>query len=427
MKKIKIYFFITLLINQICFSFVSANNLSNIFTKGEFEGELRSVLYARSADGSPFFTKANGLALGGHAGFTTHPIFNLSGQLAVYTTQPLYGDGISLAATNLTHKDEGYFLLGKANLRYEDGINKAKLGRQEIMTPLVASDDARVIEDLFNVANFSTTFLDKHTFHAMYFDSMSGMDNGITVLGTANDKNDWVNMSQVLGTSYERGMYVLGVENTSFDHLKAEIWYYDIPDTVKEVYLGVKYNHQINQRLLLTYEAHYWNAKSRSSYEDELLKNIDYDFSGLRISAEIDKFTLQFAYEHMSKKAGSHTIHTYFGNYAEYTYGFLMGSGAYGAISTGNKDDDMTTMDAFKLTAKYDLNNDITFFIGYDINTSNQSSLQSDVNILDIALFMDIGAVKNLSLAIIYENWDSNGDNFFIDNNLIRATLKYKF
>lgn len=420
MKVFNLLFIEFIMLIHLFFSSVNASDFSDVFTQGKVDGEIRSVYYARSDDGSPFFPKAAGLAVGGFVGFTTHPVNNLSVRLALYTSQALSGDGSSLAATNLVNGDEDYFLLGQASIVYDDGISKLRIGRQEMFTPLAYSDDARMIQDLFNVVNFSTDALVNHTFHVLYFDSMTGMDNG-------NEKKDWTSMSRVLGTSYNKGMYALGVESSSIANLNAEAWYYDIPDTVSMLFAGTKYKQQLSNDLSLTYEAHYWKSKSRNAYEIDLAKKIDYDNIGFRISAVIDNLTLQLAYDHMAKKAGSHTIHTYHGNYAEYTYGFLLGSGAYGAISTGDENNDMTSMDAGKLTIQYKLNADTKFYLGYVMNTSDQSSLQSDLNILDIALFIDSTFHKDVYLAVIYENWDADGSNFFIDNNLIRATLKYKF
>ncbi len=390
----------------------------NILTAGEVDGEIRTVYYSRSNDGLPYFPEAKGLAVGGYLGFTSHKKNNLSVRAALYTSQALYGDGNTLSATNLVNGEDGYYLLGKANIRYDDGINQIILGRQEMMTPLVYSDDARVVKDLFNAVKISTQILPEHTFHMLYLDSMSGMDNG-------HEKKDWINMSKTLNTSYNNGMYAFGVGNSSITNLNTSAWYYLIPDTVRMMFAGVKYEDNITDDFSITYEAHYWNSKSGSDYENDLSKIIDYDFSGIRVSVDIDDFTLQLAFDRMRKKAGSQTIHTYFGNYAEYTYGYLLGSGVYGAISTNDPDDDMTSMNAAKLTAQYHFSNN-TFYIGYIMNQSGHESLQSDLDILDVALFMDSPFSTDLSLALIYENWNADGANFFIDNHLIRATVKHR-
>ncbi|NOQ94808.1 MAG: outer membrane porin, OprD family [Methylophaga sp.] len=402
-----------------------ADSLFESVVSGDVDGEVRSVLYMRSAggrsdDGISYLAKASGLAVGGHIGYTTKPFHHITARLAGYTTQALSGDGNTLAKSNLVNGEEDYTILGEAYFQYDDSINKLKIGRQGMQTPLVYSDDARVIKDLFSGVTLSSKLLDNHTFHLFYLDRMSGMDNG-------HEKKQWVSMSEVLGASYERGMTAVGVQNSSFENLNTQLWYYDVPDTIKMIFTDVKYKNKVSENLSLTYEAHYWKSRSKSAYENDTSSIIDYYFAGARISAEIDKFTLQLAYDHMGKEAGTKTIHEYYGNFAEYTYGFLLGSGAYGAELAPINPNNMTSMDALKATVQYHYNKDTHLYSGYMMATSDDKNYQSDVNILDIALFMSNVGHKDVSLALIYENWDSDGNNFFIDNNLLRTTVKFKF
>jgi len=410
---------------QSVFTQLNAGSLLDAVVEGTVEGEVRSVLYIRSAggrsnDGIPYLGKASGLAVGGHVGYTTKPFNNLTARLAVYTTQAISGDGGTLAKSNLVNGEEGYTILGEAYLQYDNSINKLTIGRQKMYTPLVYTDDARVIQNLFSGITFSTKLLTNNTFHLFYLDRMSGIDNG-------NEKKHWVSMSEVLGTSYERGMTAIGIQNTSFDNLTGQLWHYDVSNAIKMTFADAKYKHKVSDGLSLSYEAHYWKSRSKDAYEVDTSSIIDYYFTGTRISADIDKFTLQLAYDHMGKEAGTKTIHELYGNFAEYTYGFLMGSGAYGAELAPINPNNMTSMDAVKATAQYHYSNNTHLYLGYMIATSDDNNYQSDVNILDIALFMNDLGHKDVSLEIIYENWNSDGNNFFIDNNLLRAKVKYKF
>jgi len=415
----------SLFLMQSLFTPLHAYSLFDSVANGTVDGEVRSVLYMRSAggrsgDGIPYLGKASGLALGGHIGYTTKPFHNITARLAAYTTQAVSGNGDTLAKSNLVNGEENYSILGEAYFQYDDSVNKLKVGRQDMQTPLVYSDDARVIKDLFSGITLSSESLDKNTLHLFYLDRMSGIDNG-------NEKKHWVSMSEVLGASYERGMTAVGIQNSSIDDLTAQLWYYDVSDTITMIFTDIKYKDKISDNLSLTYEAHYWKSRSKDKYEDDTSSIIDYYFTGARVSADIDKFTLQLAYDHMGKEAGTKTIHELYGNFAEYTYGFLMGSGAYGAELAPINPNKMTSMDAFKATAQYHYNKDTHFYSGYMMAISDDENYQSDVNILDIAVFMSNVGHKDVSLALIYENWDSAGNNFFIDNNLLRTTVKFKF
>lgn len=423
MKRILTIF--SLLLVQSFFTQLNADSLLDTVVEGKVDGEIRTVLYMRSAgglsgDGIPYLGKASGLALGGHIGYTTKSFQNVTARLAVYTTQAIAGDGITLTKSNLVNGEEDYTILGHAYLQYDDSVNKLTVGRQDLYTPLVYSDDARVIKNLFSGITLSTNFLENNTFHLFYLDRMSGIDNG-------NEKTHWVSMSEVLGTSYEYGMTAVGIQNTSFNNLTGQLWYYDVPDTIKMVYADAKYQHKISDDLSLSYEAHYWKSRSKDAYEIDTSSIIDYYFTGARISADIDKFTLQLAYDHMGKEAGTKTIHELYGNFAEYTYGFLLGSGAYGTELAPINPNNMTSMDAVKATVQYHYNNNTHLYSGYMMATSDDKNYQSDVNILDIALFMNSVGHEDISLAIIYENWNADGNNFFVDNNLLRARVKYKF
>lgn len=414
-----------LFLAAIFFSQLNAKSLVDAVLEGSSDGEVRSVLYMRSAggqsdDGVSYLGKASGLALGGHLGYTTKAFHNVTARLAVHTTQVIAGDGVTLSKSNLVNNNEGYTILGEAYLQYDNSVNKLTFGRQAMQTPLVYSDDARVIKNLFSGITLSTKLLANNTLHLFYLNRMSGIDNG-------HEKKHWVSMSEVLGTSYKHGMVAVGIQNSSFDNLTSQLWHYDVRDTIKMTFADVKYNHEISDDLSLRYEAHYWKSRSKDAYEVDTSSIIDYSFSGVRISADIDKLTVQLAYDHMEKEAGTKTIHELYGNFAEYTYGFLMGSGAYGTELAPINPNNMTKMDAVKATVQYRINNNILFYSGYMMATSDDENYQSDVNILDIALFMDHIGHDNISLAIIYENWDANGNNFYIDNNLLRATVKYKF
>ena len=200
-------------------SLVYADNLSDAFKNSTIDGELRVVNYTRSATDSDIFPKAAGTAVGTQLGVTTGAIDNVKINAKFFSTNAITSD-TDLESTNLVNGTEDYAILGIANVEYNDKINILKIGRQELSTPLVASDDARVVKDLFTAINFSTKVIPQTTIHTLYIDKNSGMDNG-------SDKSKFVSMSKTLGTNYDRGMLALGIENNSIKNTKLSAWYYN--------------------------------------------------------------------------------------------------------------------------------------------------------------------------------------------------------
>jgi len=401
-----------------------ADTLSDAFAEAKVDGEIRSVHYSRDATNSPIFGEASGTALGGSLGISTKAINNITFNTRFYTTNAISGSGTKLANTNLVDGTENYTILGEMNLEYDDGTNMLKVGRQALATPLVYSDDARMVKDLFEAASFSTKIIPDTTLRALYIHRNSGMDNDFA--GNNLGKSNFVSMSKTLGTSYDEGMAVLAIENSSIPDVTLQAWYYDSFKLVDMFYYDASYKTNISKDMSFQLQGHYWTIKSKSEYEIDTGKKIDYNYGGVRASFINDGLTLQVAQERINYEDQTVGIHTAWGMYTEYTYGILMGSGIYGALN-GFGGQYITKVDATKLTLKYDFGNDINTYIGYNIFDGNNDAFMSDINLLDVYLAFPCQLIKNASWALLYENWDSNGNKIMVDNNLLKLKLTYKF
>lgn len=398
---------------------LNADTLSEAFSKAKVDGEFRVVHYSRDADNSIIFAKANGTALGGNLGISTKSINNIKTNLRFYTTNKIDGSDAELSNTNLVDGTDSYSVVGEANIEYDDGTNMLRIGRQTLYTPLVASDDARVIKDFFEAVNFSTLIVPKTKLSALYIKRNSGMDNGAK-------KSDFVSMSKTLGTSYDEGMAVFGLENNSIKDLTLQAWYYDSIKLVDMFYYDASYKFDFSKDKSLKLEAHYWNIKSKSEYEVDTGKKIDYNYGGARASFTNGDLLLQLAKEQINYKDNTVGIHTSWGMYTEYTYGYLMGSGIYGATN-GIGGEYVTKVDATKFTLRYDITNDVDIYIGYNIYDANNDAFMSDMNLLDLYIGFPCQLVDNAKYSLLYENWDSDGDNIMVDNNLLRLKYTYSF
>ena len=417
MKKI-------LLGSLVATSLIYADSLSDAFKNAKVDGEFRVVNYTRTADDSDIFGKASGTAGGVELGISTKSVNNLKTNIRFFSTTKITGDGKELENTNLVDETSSYALLGVANIEYNDNTNMLKIGRQELHTPLVASDDARVVKDLFEAVNFTSKIIPNTTLHTLYISKNSGMDNGA-------NKSEFVSMSETLGASYDRGMFALGLENSSIKNTKFSAWYYRGIDFIDMAYADASYSTTIAHHNIKL-EGHYWKIKSQSEFEKDTNTKIDYDYGGARLSVNRNHLTLQLAQERINLADNSYSIHTSWGMYSEYTYGFLMGSGIYGALNNALGKDAVTKVDATKVTAIYGFSKqNAVVILGYDWFNAD-SAQQSDMNLFDILVGWDCLFIDNASWQVIYENWDvkdetTSGISTMVDNNLIRAKFTYKF
>jgi len=410
-------------------SFLSADSLSDSFKGADVDGEVRVVNYTRTSTESDFFGEARGSAVGVQLGLSTKPIHNIKGNVRFFSTNAIGGgDKSELIHTNLVDLTKDYAIIGVANIEYNDGTNIFKVGREELHTPLVSSDDARVIKDLFSTIDFSTTIIPKTTLRALYIDKNSGMDNS---LNGSQHKSDFVSMSKTLGTSYDRGMAALGIKNSSIANTTVSAWYYYGIDFIDMFYVDANYKTTLGG-YDLKLEGHYWDIKSTDKFNKDVGDKIDYNYGGVRASVKKDNLVLQLAQERINLADNSHSIHTAWGMYSEYTYGFLMGSGIYGALNQWITDK-VTKVDATKATAIYKFSKqNATVLVGYNWWDSD-SKEQGDTELLDILVSWDCLFVDNASWQVIYENWNlkeeppAGSKHTLVDNNLVRAKFVYKF
>ncbi len=425
MKIISFLFTITLVCS------LQADAISEAFSEAKVDGEVRVVHYSKSSDesknkfGDTIFTESSGVAIGGNLGLSTAPINNFKANFRFYTTQPINADDELMPGTYLVDGTKGYSIIGEANLEYDNGTTLFKAGRQALKTPLVASDDARVVKDLFEAIHISNRSISDTTLHALYIHRNSGMDNGSSNFNQAVSSKDFVSMSKTLGTTYDKGMAVLGVENSSITDVKVSAWYYHGIDLVDMYYFDASYSTKISD-IGFKLEGHYWEISSKDEYEVDTGKEIDYNYGGLRATAAYDKYVFQLAQEQINYADETVGIHTAWGMYTEYTYGFLMGSGIYGALN-GMGGDYVNKVDATKVTAIYNFTKDIMLYGSYNWWRTDNDNFQSNLDTVDILVAWPCQFVDNGKWQVIYENWNSDSNNIMVDNNLVRAKFTYTF
>ena len=410
---------------------LEADVISTAFSEAKVDGEIRVVHYSKSSDesknkfGDTIFSKSSGVAIGGNLGISTAPINDFKANFRFYTTNPINADDELMPGTYLVDGTKGYSIIGEANLEYNNGTTMFKAGRQSLKTPLVASDDARVVKDLFEAIHISNKSIPDTTLHALYIHRNSGMDNGSSNYNSAVSSKDFVSMSKTLGTSYDKGMAVIAIENKSIKDVKLSAWYYHGINLVDMYYFDASYSTKISD-ISFKIEGHYWEIKSQDEYEVDTSKKIDYNYGGVRATVVYDKYVFQLAQEQINYEDETVGIHTAWGMYSEYTYGFLMGSGIYGALNSMGGDY-IKKVDATKVTAIYNFTKDIMLYGSYNWWRTDNDDFQSDLDTIDILVAWPCQFVDNGKWQVIYENWNSDSNNIMVDNNLVRAKLTYTF
>ncbi len=377
----------------------------------EFSGELRSIYdYGKTR---------NGMAIGGHLAVNYELGEYFSTRLAVYTAQPAIGSDSGIIGTGLVEGSDGFTLLGEFNLSYQSDLHHFTIGRQAFTSPLVTSHDAIMIQGLFSGVSYTNHFFESTDIRFMYFNEMSGRDN-------LHRKSEWLSMSKVLGSSYKEGMFALGfsrIDQGDNFTSTTQAWQYKIQQTLDTFYLSNRFKLNDSDYQL---ETHYWRSYSHQHFEADTNSKIDYYFVGSQISRDYGNLTLKFAYDRMNKTNDSYTISRAFGNYAIYTYGLRLDSGAYGAniLGSGLK---ITSMNAIKFTSVYRFDQGSVLLIGYMLGRPSDRHLQSDMNLTDIAWFSGETFGDNTRLGIILEILDTNGAGVFTSETKLKFTANYRF
>ncbi len=137
----------------------AADDLSSMFSEGKTSGEIRIFHIDRQYEGgSGNETHRNSTAIGGKLKFETGSYKGLSLGTALYTTNDIggalgYGSGGKQDPSLLSSDKESYSILGEAYLNYDMSSlgtkTNAKLGYQRFDTPMMGSDDARMLPNTF--------------------------------------------------------------------------------------------------------------------------------------------------------------------------------------------------------------------------------------------------------------------------------------
>ncbi len=218
----------------------AADTLADAFKNGKVTGELRAWYFDRDTGDQNTNALAKGNAdifsTGVMLGYVTDSLYGLSLGLTMQSNYAPFADN---AAKNLYATDMygSGAVLSEAYVTYTIGKTTAKIGRQFIASPLVASSGSRMIKEAFEAAVLINTDLPNTTLVAGYSDkfqgrtsdydrSMAGEDSGMpsfkkeaVFYGAGTSRGSLgspVGASNVFGFD---GAYTAAVINTSITNL----------------------------------------------------------------------------------------------------------------------------------------------------------------------------------------------------------------
>lgn len=192
----------------------AAQDLSSMFSEGKASGQIRIFYLDREYQGSAGNDiHRDSFAIGGHLKYETATYEGLSLAAAFYTTNKIDTQQHGVSDPSLLGTDgDSYSILGEAYVHYDFAQfgtkTKLKLGYQRYDTPMLGSDDARMIPNTFqaykltndDVENFDfqlaqVTRIAYGTFSNIYSGGMLAATSGYPINGNI-DTGEYTNLGE---------------------------------------------------------------------------------------------------------------------------------------------------------------------------------------------------------------------------------------
>ncbi len=184
-----------------------------------------------------------------------------------------------------------FVYVGEAYVDYNANDLNVRVGRQLIDTPLVNTDDIRMLPDGYEAALATYSGIDKTTLTAGYIKRWAGYDSGA----------DISKFKKVAEESHGEALF--GVINESIDDLMVQGWFYSIDKKADTFYTDASYNVKATDALGFTFMGQYANI-NEDRKADGTLSGTDGHIYGLALNGQWKMLTLGAAYNAVSNKEG---------------------------------------------------------------------------------------------------------------------------
>ncbi|MDK9693782.1 MAG: OprD family porin [Sulfurimonas sp.] len=417
----------------------AADDVSSMFAEGKVSGQLREFSISRTMDYSnpalnDYTRNAN--AIGGYLKYETAALKGLSLGTAFYTTNGFLNDSTKTDYTQvdqtlLGKNNENYSMLGEAFIQYKMANTTFKAGRQKLDTPMLGSDDARMLPNLFeayvltnkDIAN--TTLMAGHvskfaqgTFGRAYgAGGILGSTAGYSSWDALNQVGEFKNMGTYAVNKSTDGVSMVSATYVMSEALKVQLWDYYAYNIMNTIYGQADFawkcvaTDMVKPSLSI-------QMINENEVGDDLMGKIDSFYWAAKFDAKIQNFTASIAYSQTDSNdatgaARENAITSPWGGMPAFTQGmvtrhmFLAGTDAYKAALSYNFKD----LGANVLATLYYADFDMASNNGYTFGDASESGFDviykpAIVKNLELRLRANYAEDFNVNAAGATTGWD---------------------
>lgn len=214
------------LIGLLALSILSLADDSLVTLKGELKSVYQYNSNTNYINGSG---ESHTDVVGGHIGFETKDFSGLSATVLGYGAFMPIGDKKQADGDYLNRGkgNSNYALIGQAFVNYKHNGDELKVGRFELITPLLHSDNYRMTPDLVQGAYASIKFPYDYKVELVHVTNMAGWDNG-------GDNSQFTNIKDISMISIQ-----YGEKDPKFGY---RLYDYYTQDTINQIYGDIRYN-----------------------------------------------------------------------------------------------------------------------------------------------------------------------------------------
>ena len=263
----------------------AADDLKSAFTHGRLKGEFRNYGFERDYDQR---NDRKDIASGGMLYYRTAPLNGISAGFAFYTGQEMGvndsdDDVYGLLAEDADGNHESFSVLGEAFIRADFWDTTLKLGRQELETPFVNTDDNRLTPQSTEAYTLVNQSIPDFKIIASYVAKMRG-----------KSETKFVSMSEYAGIASEDEPVIFGgLVYEGAENLSLAVWDFYAKEFFNEIYLRADGSWPLNEKWSLFGSAQYLNQQDVG---DKIGGSLDTYTYGVEAGIEGYGFAFSLAY-----------------------------------------------------------------------------------------------------------------------------------
>ncbi len=212
----------------------AADNLKSAFAEGTFYGQLRGFYFERDFEEK---NTREDIAAGGLFYYRTAPVYGIDAGLGFYTAHDMNvndddKDVYGLLAADEDGDHDGFSVLGEAFIRISGWHSSLKIGRQEMETPWINTDDNRLTPQSTTAVVFTNNRIDGLEVTAANVTRMRG--KAATEFESMTEYAGLANADEPVSLA---GLVYEGLDNFTF-----QLWDYYAHEYFNDIYFKTEYS-----------------------------------------------------------------------------------------------------------------------------------------------------------------------------------------